>query len=151
MSAGWAFGSGDDAGSSATDESYRQTGLERNNGKLGGVSSFRYYGEVFDPELSNLSVLTFGVGTRFTRDSSLDLVWHAYDQDSASAFLRRTDLKADPDGVHTHLGQEVDLILGLRDWHGSDFEFVAGWFDPGAAFVDQDEAWKLSFQWRFRF
>ncbi len=151
MSAGWAFGSGDDAGSSATDESYRQTGLERNNGKFGGVSSFRYYGEVFDPELSNLSVLTFGVGTRFTRDSSLDLVWHAYDQDSASAFLRRTDLKADPDGVHTHLGQEVDLILGLRDWNGSDFEFVAGWFDPGAAFVDQDEAWKLSFQWRFRF
>ncbi len=151
MSAGWAFGSGDDAGSGATDESYRQTGLERNNGKLGGVSSFRYYGEVFDPELSNLSVLTFGVGTRLTRDSSLDLVWHAYDQASASAFLRRTDLDADPDGVHTHLGQEVDLILGRRDWHGSDFEFVVGWFDPGAAFVDQDDAWKIAFQWRFRF
>lgn len=151
MSAGWAFGSGDDGGSSATDESFRQTGLERNNGKLGGVTSFRYYGEILDPELSNLSVLTLGVGTRITRDSSVDLVWHGFDQDTAAAFLRRSDLDAEPDGVHTHLGQEVDLILGLRDWNGSDFEFVTGWFDPGAAFSDQDDAWKVSFQWRFRF
>lgn len=151
MSAGWAFGSGDDGDSAATDESFRQTGLERNNGKLGGVTSFRYYGEVLDPELSNLSVLTFGLGTRFTRDSSLDLVWHGFDQDTAAAYLRRSDLKATPDGVHTRLGQEVDLVFGLRDWSGSDFEFVLGWFDPGAAFVDQDDAWKLSFQWRFRF
>ncbi len=151
MSAGWAFGSGDDGDSAATDESFRQTGLERNNGKLGGVTSFRYYGEVLDPELSNLSVLTFGLGTRFTRDSSLDLVWHGFDQDTAAAFMRRSDLKATPDGVHTRLGQEVDLVFGVRDWSGSDFEFVLGWFDPGAAFVDQDDAWKLSFQWRFRF
>lgn len=149
--AGYAWGSGDDGSSTGVDESFRQTGLQRNNGKLGGVTSYRYYGELIDPELSNLSVLTLGVGTRFARRSSIDLVYHAYEQDEAAPFLRDANLKEDPDGVHTRLGHEIDLVVGTKAFEGFDFELVLGWFDPGRAFAKSDDAWMGSFQVRYRF
>ena len=36
--------------------------MQRNRGKFNGVVSFRYYGEVLDPELTNLRILTLGIG-----------------------------------------------------------------------------------------
>jgi len=151
FTAGWALGSGDDPSTTDTDESYRQTGLQRNNGRFAGVTSFRYYGEIIDPELSNLSILTLGIGTRLWRRSSIDLVWHAYHQMETVAFLGDVDIDATPDGSHSNLGQELDLVLGSKDLQGWHFEVVLGWFDPGAAFVDQDPAWLSAVQLRYRF
>ena len=76
LSAGYAFGSGDDDGSDGVDHAFRQTGIQDNNDKFGGVTSFKYYGELLEPELSNLHVLTLGVGRRFGRRMSLDLIYH---------------------------------------------------------------------------
>jgi hypothetical protein len=140
-----------DRANDGTDGAFRQTGWQRNNGNLGGVTSFRYYGEVVDPELSNLGISTLGIGTRLGRDASIDLVWHEYRQDVAEGFLRQSDLDEDPDGVHRDLGREIDWIAGLRNALGSDFELVLGWFEPGDAFPDADAAWKVSLQWRYRF
>ncbi|MFN0006448.1 MAG: alginate export family protein [Planctomycetota bacterium] len=151
LTAGWAFASGDDPSSAGTDESYRQTGLQRNNGRFGGVTSFRYYGEVVDPELSNLSILTVGLGARPWRRTSIDLVWHAYQQVEAATFLRDSDIDADPDGIHEDLGQELDLIVGTKAIPGWDFEVVVGRFEPGDAFPGGDEAWIFALQMRFRF
>ena len=77
---GWALGTGDD---DLTDRRgpFRQTGLQDNNGKFGGVTSFRYYGELFDPELSNLQVTTLGFGIRPARNFSVDVIGHVYRQD----------------------------------------------------------------------
>lgn len=151
FTAAWAHGSGDDASSSGVNEAFRQTGFQRNNGKLGGVTSFRYYGELLDPELSNLSVATLGLGVRLARRTSLDLVWHAYSQDEAAATLLNAGLQVDPDGAHTSLGHEVDLILGSKAYDGLDFELIGAWYSPGAAFPDADDAWLASFQVRYRF
>jgi hypothetical protein len=59
---GYAIGSGDHDPDSGTDRSFRQTGIHNNNGRFWGVDSFRYYGELLRPELSNLHVLTLSAG-----------------------------------------------------------------------------------------
>ena len=147
----WAHGSGDDASSAGVNEGFRQTGFQRNNGKLGGVTSFRYYGELLDPELSNLDVLTLGIGARLARRTSLDLVWHAYSQAEAAPALLNAALKSDPDGVHRSLGHEIDLVFGTKAFDGLDFEIVGSRFLPGSAFPDADDAWLASLQVRYRF
>ncbi len=148
---GWAFGSGDRDPSDSVDGAFRQTGLQRNNGKLSGVTSFRYYGELVDPELSNLHVATAAVGVRLARRTSLDLVAHALLQDVAAASLRSSDLRATPNGRHRDLGVEIDAVLGIREWEALDLEVVAGWFEPGRAFDTNASAFTAKFQIRFKF
>lgn len=148
---GWARGSGDDSPGDGVDESFRQTGFQDNNGKFGGVTSYRYYGELFDPELSNLDIATLGIGTRLGDRSSIDLVWHSYAQVEAATKLLDTGLKAKPDGVHRDLGDEIDLVFGTRRYEPWDVELVLGRFMPGDAFPGKDDAWIAKLQIRCRF
>ena len=147
--AGYALGSGrsDTAGRLG----FRQTGLQDNNGRFGGVTSFRYYGEVLEPELANLHVSTLAVGVRPTRDSSVDLVHHFYRQDEASTRLVHTNLRADPNGVSRTLGWGLDLVLGYRHGYWLRMEVVSGLFRPGSGFDNDDMALKVEGQIRFRF
>lgn len=151
LTAGFAHGSGDPDPDDGTDATFRQTGLNDNNGQLGSVTSFRYYGELVDPELANLQVATLGLGIRPRDELSLDLVWHAMRQDEASTQLFDANLKQKPDGVHRELGHEVDLILGWRPDSRWDLEVIVGTFNPGSAFPDGDRAWIGSAQVRWRF
>ena len=116
-----------------------------------GLMNFKYYGELFDPELSNLSIGTLGVGARLNSALSLDLVWHGYDQVQAATSQRNTNLKANPDGIHEDLGQEFDVILGskaIKDW---DLELIYGRLVPGSAFPGGDAANLVSILLRTRF
>jgi alginate production protein len=149
--AGWAQGSGDDDSSDDVDTTFFQTGLQDNNAKFDGVTSYRYYGEVLDPELANLRVATLGVGVRPAPNWSLDLLWHAFAQPEPADSLVDTDLKDKPDGVHDRLGQELDLVFGWRYGRRWDVEFVLGAFDPGPAFPDGDAAYLAAAQLRWRF
>jgi alginate production protein len=151
LTAGWARGSGDRDPDNSVDGSFLQTGLQDNNSKFGGVTSFRYYGEVLDPELANLQVYTLGVGVRPDPDVSVDLVWHGYAQPVPTPQLINTNLKQQPDGVHSQLGDGLDLIFGWRHGRRWDVEVVLGTFDPGAAFPGEDRAYLTSFQFRWRF
>lgn len=151
LTVGYAFGSGDRS-PEGTDGTFRQTGLQDNNGKFAGVTSFRYYGELVDPELANLSIATAGIGMRLGRRTSLDLVWHGYRQAEAVPFLVDAELDRRPDGVDTDLGWEVDLVLGSRRWASYDLEAVAAWFEPGSAFPDDSDPAALGrLQLRYRF
>ncbi|MEO2161496.1 MAG: alginate export family protein, partial [bacterium] len=150
FTAGYALGSGDSDPTDGVDQSFRQTGLQDNNDKFGGVTSFRYYGELLDPELSNLGVLTLGVGRRFGKRDSLDLVFHSYVQDQAADYLTNTDLKRKPDGIHTQLGWELDIIYGKRVFADADLEVIGGMFSPGDAFADRDTAYLAKVQLRIR-
>lgn len=132
---GYAYGSGGKVAADK-DETFRQTGFQDNNDKFNGVTSFRYYGELLDPELANLRVSTLGLGMRFARRSSVDLVWHSYEQDTARSRLIDTQLDRRADGIHRTLGWEADLVLGVREWTRVELEFVAAYFSPGAAFAD---------------
>ncbi|MBU0756132.1 MAG: alginate export family protein, partial [Planctomycetes bacterium] len=71
---GYAVGSGDGKPDNGTDRGYRQTGLQENEPGFGGVQHFKGYGRLLDPELSNLSILTAGLGCSLFESSSLDLV-----------------------------------------------------------------------------
>jgi len=147
---GYAWGQGDSSGS-GTGRTYRQSGMQDNNGKFAGVTSFRYYGEAVDPELSNLSILTAGIGWLPTRKFSLDLVWHDYRQDALSTRLTDTRIDRRPNGISKDIGSGLDLVLGWRAGRNLDIEAVAGWFKPGRAFVNVNRAFIGKLQFRFRF
>lgn len=147
---GFAWGQGDSSGSTSG-RTFRQTGMQDNNGKFAGVTSFRYYGEVVDPELANLSVLTAGVGWMPHRAISLDLVWHAYRQDYLSTRIVDSDLDRRPNGQSKDIGTGLDLVFGWRTGQLMDVEAIAGWFKPGRAFTGFDDAFLAKLQLRFRF
>lgn len=150
VSAGYALGSGDKP-DTGKDETYRQTGLQDNNGKFSGVTSFRYYGEVVDPELANLKVLTFGLAWLPQRRISLDLVGHRYRQHKLSRRWVDSQIDMNPNGSNSDLGWELDLVLGWRTNPRWDLEVVAGWFEPGDAFPRADKQalfGKVQFRYR---
>jgi alginate production protein len=151
FSLGYAYGQGEGA-----DGTFRQTGWEDNTHRFGGVTSFQYYGELLDPELSNLGIVTLGVGTRFGKRTSLDLVYHTYTQDEERAEFsplpsRSADLKRQPNGDDADLGWELDLVFGYRQYKNWDLEIVGAHFEPGDGFDEDDSAQLLKFQVRYRF
>ena len=135
LSAAWARGSAD----------FRQTGLQENKQRWGGVKRFRRYGELLDAELANLQVTTLGYGMRPTPRSSVEVLWHPYAQVRADGSLIDTRLSADPDGVHRALGDEFDLLLAWREWSHGELTLSLSHFRPGRAFVQRDPATGVEF------
>lgn len=150
LTLGYAWGQGDDSSTSEV-ENFRQTGLQDNNDKFAGVTSFRYYGELSDPELVNLKIMTAGIGFRFPQRISLDLVGHYYRQDELSRRWIESDIDKRPNGIEKELGWELDFILGWRTHPSWDLEVVGAWFRPGKAFDDADDAFLGKLQLRYRF
>lgn len=155
FSAGYALGTGDRS-ASGTDGNFRQTGFQDNNGRFGGVTSFNYYGELADLELSNLGILTLGIGKILAPKTSLDLVYHRYTQDvPLDSFSPGPSIESDldrrPNGIDAELGSEFDLILGYRAIANWDVEVVAAMFSPGNGFDQTDNAYLGKIQLRYRF
>ena len=150
LTLGYAIGQGDDP-NSTDDDTFRQSGLQDNNAKFSGVTSFRYYGELLDPELANMEILTVGVGWLPRKGISLDLVGHSYQQNELSDRLVDTEINTQPNGIDIDLGLEIDLIVGWRTNRQLDLEVVAAWFSPGDAFNAADDALLGKIQFRYRF
>ena len=152
LTLGFAFGSGDNNPDGSTDNSFRQTGLQENEAAFNGETNFQYYGETFDPELSNLGILTVGAGIKPSEESSIDLVYHYYWQHHASDDIRDSNLEVDPDGRHRELGHGIDLVFGYLEIEDLSAEFVVGTFIPGKAFdSDADNAIFLGFELQYEF
>ena len=159
FTASFALGSGDDeselpAGQQprGADGTFRQSGLQRNRGSLNGVVSYRYYGEVLDPELTNLRIGTLGVGLRPAPPFSLDVVFHSYRQDVPSGRMENAELALDPSGLDSDLGSEWDLIVGYEPLKAVEFRLTGGYFQPGKAFPDNaTPSTVATFQARLRF
>lgn len=132
----YAYGSGDANRNDGEDRNFRQTDLQDNEDRWGGVTRFKYYGELFDPELSNLEIFTVGVGMRPVSRASVDVVYHLYRQNKAANRIRDSDLDIRPNGLSEKLGSEVDLVVGYRQREGSrlTLELVLGYFMPDDAF-----------------
>lgn len=146
LAIGHAVGSGGDG----TVDTFRQTGLNDNNGKYHGVNRFRYYGELSRPELSNLRISTISAGIRLAEDSSLELVYHTYDQVRADD--RHTlRIDADGNGLSTDLGREFNVVLGIEPWEHWEFEAVLSHFIPGSAFETDDPASAFSLKLDYNF
>jgi alginate production protein len=138
LTMGVALGSGDSDTGDNIDETFRQTGLEDNNGKFNGVTKFKYYGELLDPELSNLWILTAATGIKPTRKSSIDVVYHYYRQHQLDDNFR-TELSIDPNEKSKYLGQELDIIIGIREINHLNIELIFGTFFAGNAFSDASD------------
>ena len=136
---GYAFGSGDADSADDQDDAFRQTGLQGNEAAIGGLVPLHYYGELLDPELSNLAILTAGIGATPLDNLSLDLLFHHYRQDEASAEARDWALDAEPSGEHRRLGSELDLVLGFLPLEDLQLSAFLGWFMPGRAFADDPD------------
>jgi len=140
----YAFGSKD----------FRQTGLQGNESDFNGAADFLYYGQLFDPELSNMSIFTAGVGLNPTEEtSSIDIVYHYYLQTEARDTLVNTGIEADPDGQNKSLGSEIDLVLGYEgEENGFAAALVLGYFIPGTAFPgDAENSFLANLTLEYRF
>ena len=149
---GFAFGSGDRDPDDSLDGSFRQTGLQRNESDFGGSTDFKYYGEILDPELSNLAIFTVGIGVRPSDKWSVDLVYHYFQQHRASTTLRNAAIGAEPSGHSRRLGGEIDLIVGVVEiLDRIEVKATLGYFFPGAALPPGAGAWGAGVEAKFRF
>lgn len=135
----FAYGSGDDT-SDQVDRNFRQTGFQDNEMVLSGVTKVKYYGEVFDPELSNLSIYTAGVGIRPTKKSSVEIFYHRYVQNEPSTSIRNNELDKSPNGRENDIGDEIDLAAGWKVNRDVKVSMTWGSFSPGAAFSSSPDA-----------
>ncbi|MCG7965364.1 MAG: alginate export family protein [Candidatus Thiodiazotropha taylori] len=122
-----ARGSGDANPDDQVNRSSRQTGLQ------GDTES---YGELFQPELSNLRINMFGLQWRFAEDMSVDLMHFDYKQEVPSEEIRHASIEADPSGTSRDLGRELDLILSIEHEETLELFFTYAKFKPGRAYAD---------------
>lgn len=142
---GFAYGSGDGNPDSKKNSEFRQTGLQSNETKFGGIPEFKIYGEAFDPELSNLKIFTLGLGFRPAHDISVDLVYHRYRLDKIAEELRDSGITAlmnqNEAQLSKDVGSEFDVVVGIRNVFGLrrlGVDLRMGWFFPGRAYsIDQ--------------
>lgn len=145
ITARYALGSGDRPGTDDADTRFRQTGLEDNTARFHGLKRFAQYGEVFDPELSNVSVLTFGIGAKPFSRTGIDVVYHRYEQRERRRSLMSNRLDATGTGNSLDLGAEIDLIVAVQQIRRVDFSLVVGAYRPGAGIASPTRAvwyWK---------
>lgn len=138
---GYASGTGDGDPNDNRNTEFRQTGLQSNELRMGGVSKFKYYGEVLDPELSNLRIFTLGFGFRPATSVHVDLVYHKYRLNRFAEEIRNWALTAEMNQDSTRppskdVGQAFDIVLGFRNLFGVrrlGLDLRMGWFFPGKA------------------
>jgi alginate production protein len=120
--------------------------LQSNEGKFGGIPRFKYYGEVLDPELSNLRILTAALGFRPTSNVTVDIVYHRYQLNKITDEIRNWALTAQMNQDDTRrskdAGQALDLVFGFRNLFGVrrlGLDLRAGWFFPNKAFRNEQK------------
>lgn len=142
---GYALGTGDGNPNDTINREFRQSGLHANETRFAGIPPFQIYGETFDPELSNLRLLTVAFGFRPVPLVSVDLVYHWYRQHRISDTIRSSALTAEVNQIDNRmskdLGHGLDIVLGVRRLFGLrrlGVDLRTGWFFPGNAFLQND-------------
>lgn len=141
---GYAQASGDAVGGDGRDTEFRQTDLEDNTARMGGLRRLTYYGELFDPELSNLRVWTAGVGFRPARTVGIDIVAHRYLQSVLDDSLRSDAFDRDATETSPLLGHELDAAVTFRLGR-VDVDLTAGVFLAGPGIGNGR---RVAFFWR---
>ncbi len=132
---GYAVGSGDSNRGDSTDKRFRQTGYQDNSARFGGVAAFKYYGEILNPELSNLRILSAGVGIRPTIESSVDVMYHRYRQTVPENLIKGSNLIVSPNGDSADLGWALTVVIGSpKLWNRLRAALVVERFTPGQGF-----------------
>jgi alginate production protein len=134
----YARASGDSNPNDGHNGTFRQTGIQRNNWRFNGVNRFRIYGEMLRPELSNLGIFTAAFGVRVLKNSSIEFVYHKYDQvEAVAGSLRNANIDEDLTGESRDVGQEVNVIANFREWKNVELGIEGAVFDAGKAFGNE--------------
>ena len=140
-----AFGTGDGNRTDNKNNAFRQTGLQSNESRYAGVSKFKTYGEVLDPELSNLKIYTVGVGFQPAPGVTADMVYHRYRLHKIAEEIRNSPITAQLNQVDTRqsrdVGQALDIVLGFRQLFGVrrlGLDLRMGVLFPGKAYLRND-------------
>lgn len=131
---GRAVGSGG-TDANGVDGTFRQTGLHENKGRVAGVKRVRLYGELLQPDLANLQVDLLAGGVRLSENTSFEVLARRYRQRVPSTAIAASRLSTDPLGQSTDLGNEIDLVLALREWRHFEITLRGARFEPGEAFA----------------
>jgi hypothetical protein len=118
-------GSGDTDPDDGRERSYRQTGLQ------GDTES---YGELYQPELSNLVVNLLGVEWAVSGGVALALLRYDYRQRVPANEMRDVSIELDLSGTDRDLGSEIDLVVTVTARDGLELRLTAAEFDPGRAY-----------------
>ena len=162
---GYAFGSGDETAGDGEDDSFRQTGLDGNSSRLGVSSgSLNNYGSVLRPDLSNIHIVTAGLGVPLFKASDISTIYHYYALDENATSLATSGIDATLNGTDRDLGHGLDVVLNvdLREEFESlkrspfdriGFKTTLGVFDGGDAFGagEGETAYRGQMEFRFRF
>lgn len=105
------------------------------------MQRFGSYGRLLDPELSNLAVLSVGVGISLFESSSADIVYHHYRLVECSDELRDARLEAAFDGRHRNVGDAIDLVLAIEEGDHFEVELSASAFRAGSAWGQRSGDW----------
>ena len=129
LTVGRAWASGDRNPDDNHNESFRQTGLQ-------GESDV--FGQLFQPELSNIVIDLIGVSWTVSSDVEIALYHYGYEQDELADEMRDVAIDFDPNGNSKDLGREVDLVLTITPREHFEIIVTVAEFDPGAAYADPD-------------
>ena len=124
---GNARGSGDSRPDDGRDESFRATGLQGDN---------EGFGELYQPELSNLEVTILGIAWAFSDGVELALMTYEYEQRELAEEMRDVSIDLDTTGESRDLGSEIDLVLTVDARDGMELILIMGEFDAGRAYGD---------------
>jgi hypothetical protein len=125
---GYAIGSGDKRPERGTDTAFRQTGLQSTD------EEFRIYGELLQPELSNLRIPVVAVQFPILSRSHIEFAYRHFRQVHAAPFLRDARIETDPTGKKKNIGQEWMLYSLLKEWKNIEIELVGAAFRSGNAY-----------------
>ncbi len=122
---GSARGSGDRNPDDGRDESFRQTGLQGDS---------EGFGELYQPEISNMTVYTLGAVWEAFDGVEIALLGYDYEQRHASDEVRDASLEIDTNGRDRELGREIDLVVVIEAFDGLELILVAAEFEAGKAY-----------------
>jgi alginate production protein len=125
---GYAVGSGDKTPERGPDRAFRQTGLQSTD------EEFRIYGELLQPELSNLSIPVVAVRFPILSKSYIEFAYRHFRQLHAAPFLRDARIEAEPNGINKNIGQEWMLYSLIKQWKKIEIELVGAAFRAGNAY-----------------
>ena len=126
---GGARGEGDSNPEDGRDESYRQNDLQ-------GDSDV--FGELYQPEISNMVVQAFGIEWEAYEGVEIALMHYDYEQDERSDEIADVTIEADPTGLSSDLGKEIDLIVTIEAYDSLELVLIAAQFEAGKAYGNND-------------
>ena len=94
------------------------------------------YGELFQPEISNLEVQVIGVEWEIYDGIDIALLSYDYEQQKPADEMRDFILELDPSGMSRDLGSELDLVLSVQAYEGLELRLVYAEFEAGKAYDD---------------